>query len=192
MKSLKLQSANCEIEIVDEGSEYLSPDRDLRSYSKQYRLWDEDEDYTASSRHGVIVRARDGTRSACLLRGFRGATGTHEHSAVVANDQLFVAAGYQLCCLSLPTLDLAWHVAVDWVTCFGVHYSPEHDCLISHGEIEIARLTLAGEVQWRVSGKDIFTGDLSLFADFLEVEDFNQERYRLELADGTMHLLPDS
>ena len=42
-----------------------------------------------------------------------------------------------------------WCVSpADSATCFGVYYSAKHQCLISHGELEIARLKLSGEVAW--------------------------------------------
>jgi hypothetical protein len=37
--------------------------------------------------------------------------------------------------LALPSFKLLWHRQVDHATCFGVYFSANHDCLISHGEL---------------------------------------------------------
>lgn len=117
------------------------------------------------------------------------ATGIHEHSAVVVDDHILIAVGNQICSLLLPILDLEWHTEADWGTCFGIYYSQEHSLLISHGEIEIARLSLDGEIQWRASGKDIFTGDLCLRTNYVEVSYFNLEKYRIRVSDGKSQIV---
>lgn len=180
MSELRLRTSKCSIEIVDEGVHYSSFEK-LRPYSKEYLL---SNGKLHASRRGIIAKAKDGTQVSCLVYAHGGPTSVYEHSATIIGDLLFLAVGSQLCCLHLPALQLGWHMEVDLATCFGIHYSPEHNCLISHGEIEIARLSLDGEIQWKVSGKDIFTGDLHLFANHIEVTDFNMERYRIRITDG--------
>ena len=113
----------------------------------------------------------------------------NEHSAVVLNRSCFVGVGDMLCSLSLPSLDLSWATKVDSATCFGVYYSPQHDCLLSHGELEVARVSLTGEIVWSAGGKDIFSEGFQIVGDYIEAIDFNHEVYRVDIATGRSKLI---
>ena len=65
-----------------------------------------------------------------------------------------------------------------------MYHLPEHDCLISHGELEIARVSLDGDIVWSESGKDIFSEGFRLVGDFVEAVDFNHKVYRFNIATG--------
>lgn len=67
-----------------------------------------------------------------------------------------------------PVATTARARTVDAATCFGVYYLPEHACLISHGELEIARLSLSGEIVWSAGGKDIFSEGFRLSREYVE------------------------
>jgi hypothetical protein len=67
---------------------------------------------------------------------------------VIVGNRLFVAVGDSLAVLEIPSLDLAWCREVDTATCFGVYYIAGHDCLITHGECEIARVSPSGDIAW--------------------------------------------
>ena len=73
--------------------------------------------------------------SSCILTAVGGATGIHDHSALICGDSCIIAVGPFMCSLHIPSLDLEWKAEVDWATCFGVYYSAKHHCLISHGEL---------------------------------------------------------
>jgi hypothetical protein len=94
-----------------------------------------------------------------------------------------------LCSLSLPNLDLKWSIKVDSATCFGVYYSSKHDCLLSHGECEVARVSLRGEIVWSAGGKDIFSEGFQIVGDCVEAIDFNHEVYRIDIATGRCALI---
>ena len=148
-------------------------------YSRVYDLteWA----YRPSSKHVVICIEPDELEHSCILLGESGATGIHEHSAVVVGLRCFVAVGDAICSLSLPDLKLEWSTKVDEITCFGIYYSRDHDCLLSHGELEIARVSLSGEIAWSKGGKDIFTGCFQLAKDHVEVVDFNRHIHRFDI-----------
>jgi hypothetical protein len=99
-------------------------------------------------------------------------------------DTLYAAAGDAIFALTLPALDLLWASKTDATTCYGVHYASKHDCLVSHGETAIARLSRDGRIGWTVPGKDLFTGRLQLHPDHLVVEDFGNVLHRIDLATG--------
>jgi hypothetical protein len=77
-----------------------------------------------------------------------------------------------------------WHTEVDLGACYAVYFSAEHQYLISHGELEIVRLSLAGDILWTVWGKDIFAGEFCLYPDWIEVIDFNNEKYQIDIQNG--------
>ena len=159
----------------------------MRTYEREY---DFARGYRPSSVHGLTCREPDGSEHSCILLAGGGASGVHEHSAVVFNGRCFVAVGDNICSLSLPTLDLRWVTKVDSATCFGVYYSPEYGCLLSHGELEIARVSLAGEVVWSAAGMDIFTEGFWIVGDYVEAIDFYHQVYRIEIGTGRSKLIP--
>jgi hypothetical protein len=63
-------------------------------------------------------------------------------------------------------------------------YSTKHHCLISHGELEISRVSLAGEVAWSFAGADIFSEGFALQPDSIEAVDFNRTVYRMDIVTG--------
>ncbi|RYG62545.1 hypothetical protein EON80_22915 [bacterium] len=133
--------------------------------------------YEPRSLHSIYVE-QNGNCVACRAVQAEGwATTVHAHSSLLHGELCLVATGVYVCALQLPSLDLVWATQTDPFTCFGIHHSLENQCYISHGELSIARLSYAGDVEWDQSGKDIFTGNLNLFPDRIEVTDWNDELY---------------
>lgn len=184
--SLNLDIENCEIIFRNE-SIYTSNSADNKfTFDKELFLDDEEE--CISSKHSVVVNCQNGKTHSCILLAGGGASGVHKNSALVHGEKLLVAVGNFVCCLSLPKLDVAWRTKTDGATCFGIYHSPEHECYISHGELDVARLTYSGEVVWQAGGKDIFTGDLALHEEFISVVDFDNECYRIDIETGACKL----
>ena len=186
---IKLPHQNIEIQIFDDPMFSLNSVDNPHCYTKQHNLCD---DFHFSSKHGVRLVESGEIINSCLLIGSGGATGIHAQSAVVIGDSIYVAIGNSICSLNLPLLNLKWKQTVDSATCFGVYYLSSFNCLISHGELAISRITLSGEIVWSQSGKDIFTEGFEIQGDQLEVIDFNQERYLIDIEDGKSILLPGS
>jgi hypothetical protein len=178
---LKLSSQGLSI-VVSNHSRFEPRESDV-SNAVTYEL-DPASGPRATSRHSVEVGDPSGKSRWCMLTASGGATGVHEHSALVHAGSVIIAVGAHLCALRLPTLDLEWSIVVDTATCFGVYYSAKYDCYVSHGEIAVARVALDGRVVWSASGKDIFSEGFALHDDHAEVIDFNHETYRINLATG--------
>jgi hypothetical protein len=157
-----------------------------RRYDREYSLA---EKCRPVSQYGLVCRQSDGATHSCILLAGGGASRVHDHSAVIVKDAVFVGVGDMLCSLSLPTLDLGWATRVDSATCFGVYYCPQHDCLLSHGEVAIARVSLSGEILWSASGKDIFSEGFRIVGDRIEAIDFNHEVYRIDIGTGRTELV---
>lgn len=133
-----------------------------------------------TSVHGVLL---DDEPVAVISNG-GGASGVHQHSAVFKDGLLYLAVGDSIACLSLESAKLIWSVKVDLATCFGIYFDENNTALISHGELEIARLSEVGEILWRQSGADIFSEGVVLHPKFIEVIDFNKQAYWFRYEDG--------
>lgn len=111
----------------------------------------------------------------------------HGHSAVALDDRLYLAVGNSIACLSLESpFRLIWSTRVDAATCFGIYWDKHRAALISHGELEIARLSPHGELIWQASGADIFSEGFRLLPDYIEAVDFNRTIYQFDYASGEM------
>lgn len=158
----------------------------VRGYDSVY---DFSEEFTPNTKLGIECIEERGTKHSCIILTSAGATGIHEHTAVLAHAKCFVAVGDRLCALSLPRLKRLWAIQVDSATCFGIHHSYKYNCLISHGEMQIARVDFNGKILWSVGGKDIFTGTLRVEDKFVFVTDFIDELYRIEIATGKSEII---
>src|SRR5688572_4639922 len=65
-----------------------------------------------SSRHRVTTKIDATVIATRLLLADGGASGVHARSALVKNDQYFVAVGPYVCALELPNLRLLWKTRV--------------------------------------------------------------------------------
>lgn len=183
---LRLKNEKYDVVMLDEPLYSLVSVDNTRAYDREYSFAGEDSH--PSSKHCISVSSADGQSYSCILLAGGGPSGVHEHSALIHEDRCVVAVGCYMCALSLPALELEWHTRTDWATCFGVYHAPKHRCYISHGELEIARVSYAGEIVWSVGGKDIFTNGFTVLTDEIEAVDFNDERCRIEIETGLCRL----
>jgi hypothetical protein len=152
-----------------------------RTYERVLDL--EDPDVTIS-RYGLVVKDANGGERSLLITGAGGCTAVNERSLVALGERCFIAIGVYLLALELETLELDWRQQVDRAACCGVRLTPTADALIAHGEMELARVSLAGDVAWRASGDDLFTGPLELTASAVLVDDSCGDRYAFDLLTG--------
>jgi hypothetical protein len=176
------KAGNYDLDLIDEPTYTPGSADNVRSYGREYDFTD--AAYRPSSRHGVLLREDGVVRQSCILLAGGGASGVHEHSIAIVDKTCFLAVGDTLCSLVLPSFELRWHRQVDHATCFGVYFSANHYCLISHGELEIARVSLSGEVVWSFGGADIFSEGIKVFPDYVEAVDFNQNIYKIDITNG--------
>jgi hypothetical protein len=125
----------------------------------------------------------------CLLLASGGSTTVHAKSGLLHNDHCLVAGSSFLACLQLPDLNLVWQTQVDDATCFGIYHLPQYESYLSHGELDIARVSYDGSILWSCGGKDIFTGSLTLYDNYVDVIDFNNEIHRIDLLTGHPHII---
>ena len=171
--------------ILDNDRSYRFDAADnARKYERTYRL--DDEPYVPSSVHGVRVfdLERGEEIASCVLGAAGGASGIHEHSAIVHDETLVVAVGPFVASLDLPTLAINWKTQADDATCFGVYHSVANQCYLSHGELQIARLSYAGQIDWSRGGADIFTNGFTVSDDHVTAVDWNGDVYAWDIRTG--------
>lgn len=151
-------------------------------FDRVYALGEERERYT--SIHAVHVLTETEEMAACLLHTGGGATGIHERSAMLVKGVLYVAVGPWIIALQLPELAMLWSTQTDTATCFGILFAEKHQCLISHGELEIARISLTGSICWQAGGADIFTNGCELDGDVVRAIDWNGQTYDFDINTG--------
>jgi hypothetical protein len=176
------KAGNYDLDLIDEPTYTPSSADHVRSSAREYDFTD--AAYRPSSRHGLVRREDGVVRQSCILLAGGGAGGMHEHSIAIVDKTCFLAVGDTLCWLMLPSFELRWHRQVDHATRFGVYFSANHYCLISHGELEIARVSLSGEVVWSCGGADIFSEGIKVFPDYVEAIDFDQNIYKIDITNG--------
>ena len=108
----------------------------------------------------------------------------HAHSLLILDSRAFVAVGAHVVSLTIGNLHPDWALKIDEATCFGVHYDPEHDALISHGELTISRFSRDGEIIWSEGGADIFSEGFSLLPQHVEAIDFDRWVYHFDYVTG--------
>lgn len=177
---MMLEARGLTIEIIPEDFRYDPCSADnIRAYDRVHRL-----DGPQSSVHGLKVYQDNVLVSNAVLLAGGGASGVHEHSAIATPEVIYLAVGDHVASLSLPMMNLVWATKVDSATCFGVHAIPESSDIISHGELEIARLSAEGRIMWSSSGRDIFSGEIKVLPDVVQAVDFEERTYLFDLLNG--------
>lgn len=183
---MELSSGSLALTLLDDPSYTPGSADNVRKYDREYSFV---EEYRPVSQYSLVCRLSEGTMHSCILMAGGGATRVHEHSAVVVNGSCFIGVGDRLCSLALPSLDLKWATKVDEVTCFGVYYCPQHDCLLSHGELEIARVSMSGAIVWKAGGRDVFSEGFRVIGDHINAIDFCGGLYCIDIVTGRSDLI---
>ncbi|MBD9550109.1 hypothetical protein IB246_25845 [Pseudomonas sp. PDM01] len=167
------------ISIVDEPTYSFNSTDNAQSYALDVLLTDE----SITSIHGVKLNGY----SILVVGAGGGCSAIHKHSALALDDKLYLAVGDHIACLSLELpYRLLWSVRVDTATCFGLHWENQQRALLSHGELEITRVSLDGVIIWQASGADILSEGFCLLPDYIEVTDFNNSVYRFDYVTGEL------
>jgi len=170
---------NKKIYLIDEPSYTLNSTDNIRKYNKEIHR---DGEFHMTCAHGLISPI-----TSIILLGNGGTTGIHNNSLAYKNDLCFIAVSDSVFAMTIPKLEVKWFKKVDLAACFGIYYLPEKNCLISWGEVNIVKLALNGTIIWSCSGADIFTGNFKIFNHYIEVIDFNNQKYMIDLDSGKIN-----
>lgn len=112
------------------------------------------------------------------------------HSALCIGSDIIFVQGIYAACLDVANWRIAWRVEAAWISCFGVFADPDDaNAVIIHGETEITKLSLNGDVLWKVDGADIFTepkrsSGLVFQNHTVIARDWNGWTYTIDMATG--------
>lgn len=177
MKAMKVETDLGIIELIDEVTYSFNSTDNSRTYPFAKNLACQDH---ASSIHGVLLNG-----APLVVLGNRGGcSGVHAHSCIYVAGKLYVAVGDSVTCIKLEPFELQWSLKTDDATCFGIYYQEQRQAFISHGEIEISRISVDGKILWSSSGADIFSERVSLLSNFIHAVDFSGRSYRFDYTGG--------
>ena len=174
------------IEVIDEPTYTFGSSDNTFNYSKHY-FGDAGIEYPTSS-HGIRVYEDDQIIVSCIIIGSGGATGIHQNSSLLDNDQLLLCCCDTVFCLKLPDLGLKWKVQADQATCFQIFQ--QQDYYIIHGELQVTKLDRAGNQKWGFGGADIFVSidneeEFKVEPDGILLTDFAKTKYKIDF-DGKL------
>lgn len=172
------------IEIINDPTYSLNSTDNTNHYDKEYfeGIMNEDRFYP-TSKHGIRVLENDKEISSAIICEVGGATGIHDNSFVLTDNNIIICCCDKICCLQLPELLLNWRKRFDAVTCFAV-YDFDGDFLI-HGELSVTRIDKNGNAKWSFAGRDTFiTSDNSnafvIDGDKIILKDWDGYKYKLD------------
>ena len=173
-----------EIELVNESLSTADSVGNISAYELVYR--DEESEFYRSTDHAIKVYKDEKLYKSALVCAVGGATGIHENSAVIIDEDILICCADTVFRLSLPELKLNWLRQVDEATCFRICNTANG--LFVHGEISVSRIDQSGNIIWSQSFADILVtpdgkDEFIMHKDFIEIEDWQHNKYKLSF-DG--------
>jgi hypothetical protein len=174
---MRIDSDTGTIELIDEPAYSFGSTDNARRYPFAKNLTREER---PSSMHGLLLNGEP----VAVFGNAGGPSAVHAHSGVYVKGSLYISVGYSVVCVNPFPFQYKWSLQTDSFTCFGIYFEERHRALISHGELEIVRISEAGQLIWSASGADILSEGFSLHPQFVEVVDFNGQTYRFKYENG--------
>ena len=178
---MNIQINNYKVSLIDEPAYGKDSMDNVRGYRSELYRRDANE---ACCAHGVIIGDIESPEISTIILGTGGATGVHQNSIAHIENICFIAAGDSVFALEVLSLKMLWCKKVDTATCFGVFWVAKQKCLITWGEVFVCRFSMDGNKVWETSGADIFTQGFELAGDAIEIIDFNNDKYRIDIRSG--------
>ena len=185
---LRLTAGGLEVAFWTDHTYTRNSADNVHAYEREIMLAGEDRHH----RQAVGVRVSDGgavLASAVLLLPL-GCGEPGAHAIVLRPGTVYLPTGSEVAALDVPSLQVRWETRSDLGCVLALHEIPGEEALIVHGEITIARVEPDGRVAWEHSGRDIFSGELCVIGDAVEVTDWDGELYRFRISDGEILVQP--
>jgi|GEM_PF-3141265 hypothetical protein len=184
MAAVEFVRGNRRIVLADKDS----IDEMTKSHSPAYKaaIGRPGQNYNGFGPFHVLAYENDGICWHTVVEIVEGWSGpVHAHSGVCIESLLAFIAGPFAVGVDMRSGNVQWQQKGDeFGSCFALYDDKERECLIVHGEIEITRLNMKGDVIWRTSGYDIFTGPFVLDGDVIYATDFYENTYRINMDTG--------
>ncbi|MFA9214531.1 MAG: hypothetical protein ACEQSR_11900 [Candidatus Methylacidiphilales bacterium] len=140
-------------------------------------------EYHFSSVFGIKIFQDTTLIKSAVICSIGGGTGIHDTCTIIENDRLLICCSDTIFCLSIPDLTLYWRTQADRATCLEIY--KYQDSYIIHGEFEISRLDMNGNVLWQQSGADIFTTldgkhSFEINDDYILATDWGNRKYKID------------
>lgn len=103
---------------------------------------------------------------------------------LIDEDKLLVGCSNILYCFHLPSLDLLWKTQTDEVVNFKIYKI--NGGYLTHGELNITKISPNGEKLWEFSGADIWVSvdegeEVVIFEkDYILLRDFTGDKYKID------------
>ncbi len=127
------------------------------TYNKIYIGDDiQQERFQIVSRIGLLKRNEsnnDQIIESAIICESGGATVLSDQSFLIIDEQLILCVCDMVYSLDINSFDLKWKIKADEITCFSIHHFG--DGLITHGELQLTKLSYDGKIQWQFGARDI-------------------------------------
>jgi hypothetical protein len=133
------------IELIDDKFHTLNSVDNINTYGIAYC---QNMATQINSKHGIKIIEKETEISSAIVCSDGLSTTTHPTSYLINNDVIFVCCGRHVYALDIPSLRLNWVIEFDPDTCLEI-YPFEKDFII-HGESNISRGTVKGDIVWSV------------------------------------------
>ena len=168
------------VEIIDDLNYTLKSRDNASNYDKVYS---DAGGFQPTSKHGIRLHRNGSEYASAIICEAGSATGIHKDSFVIHEDHLLICCSDKVYSLQLPDLTLNWSNRFDMATCFAIHRF--RNDFIVHGEVEVKRIDVNGNIKWNFSAKDIFVvpdgaDALKIDADKIELTDWAGNKYLLD------------
>jgi hypothetical protein len=179
---MKIEFQDYEIEITNDTTYRIGSADNNFIYNFVYQ--DEEANEYKPSNHAIKISQNGQLIASAIVCAVGGGTTIHNNSAVVKEDNLYVACADKIFSVSLPDLKLRWAIQADQATCFGIYKADNG--LFTHGELSVTRLGTDGQIIWQTGLRDIIVtvdSDKDSFImhdDYIELEDFLRNNYKLD------------
>ena len=114
---MKIQEGKYRIELIDESNFSEGSADNLFDYEQQYV---NEEGYQFTSQVGIRLYQNDKLYKSAIVKSTGGASGIHETSQIVKDNNLTICCAKSVFNLSIPDLKLNWLTKADWATCFQI------------------------------------------------------------------------
>ncbi|MDM1295354.1 hypothetical protein HX021_13785 [Sphingobacterium sp. N143] len=175
------------ITILEDDQYEIESSDNLREYDQVY--FDSSIGrYKVSAQLAILISLNNEEIGSTIICGTGPYAGLTERTFLIEDDHLYICFTDDLYCFSIPNLSLTWKNQIDDCVNFGLQ-KIENDLLV-HGEIEIIRLTKAGDIIWRFAGINIWVNidghkEVTVLPKSIKLVDFESNCYELDF-DGNI------